>query len=163
MVNKISKSDIRRINEWLFEIDVENEYENIDNLFSNEVLTIEEKIKSKKILTESLIQVEKVKDDLIELPIKSMVNLANKTIKNYLDNLNESDREQVLSFLSKDEMELKKEYDVLKEEIVSKLTKHKKDSDKETSERIDETISKLKSEKFDRATYLKIKNLNENI
>jgi len=163
LINKINKSDIRRINEWLFDIEIQNEYENIDNLFSNEVLTIEEKIKSKKILTESLTQVEKVKDDLIELPIKSMVNLANKTIKNYIDNLNESDREQVLSFLSKDEMELKKEYDILKEDTVSKLIKHKNNSDKETSERIDETISKLKSEKFDRSTYLKIKNLNENL
>lgn len=163
LVNKISKSDIRKINEWLFEIEVENEYENIDNLFSNEVLTIEEKIKSKKIIIESLTKIESIKTDLIELPISSMVNLANKTIKNYLDSLNESDRNQVISFLSKDESELKKEYEVLKEDTLSKLDKHKYNSDKETSERIDETISKLKSEKFDKVSYLKIKNLNENL
>lgn len=163
LVNKINKSDFKRLNEWLFDIKTINQYEDIDNLFSNEVLTIEEKIKSKKIITESLTKVESIKTDLIELPISSMVNLANKTIKNYLDNLNESDREQVISFLSKDESELKKEYELLKEDTLSKLNRHKYNSDKETSERIDETISKLKSEIFDKVSYLKIKNLNENL
>lgn len=163
IVNKIKTNDIKQVNEWLIGVEVENKYDNIDNLFSNEILMIEEKIKSRKILTESLTKIESNKKEIINLPISSMVNLANKTINNYIENLNESDKKELLNFLSQDSKNMEKNFDVLKEEVLSKLDKHKISSDKETSQKIEETIDKIKKEKFDKLSFFKMKNLNDNL
>jgi rubrerythrin len=163
VINKIKPSDIKKINEWLFDVKTENKYENLDSLFSNDVLTIENKIKSRKVISESLTKVETQSKEIINLPISSMLNLANKTINDYIENLNESDKNQVLKLFSTNERDLQGHYNIIKEEVIDKLTNHKENSDSETSKKIDETINKVKSEKFDRLNYVKLKSLNEQL
>jgi hypothetical protein len=53
-INKISKKNLEELNLWVGHIKSKNNYENLDNLFSTSVLTLENKIKSKKIILESL-------------------------------------------------------------------------------------------------------------
>ena len=163
VINKLKQSDLTKINEWLFDVNVENKYSNIDNLFSTDVTLIEEKIKSKKILFESLTKKEIVKDDLINLPISTMVNMANKTIENYIEGLNESDKQELIKFLSQDETEMKNNFDSLKNEIISKLNEHKINSDEETLIKINESINKIEKENFNKFSFFKMKNLNENL
>ena len=92
-----------------------------------------------------------------------MVNLANKTIKNYIENLNESDKQELVKFLSLDESNMEKDYKVIKEEVISKLESIKKDSDVETTEKILDTINKIQSEKFDKLSYFRLKGLKESL
>jgi hypothetical protein len=47
--------------------------------------------------------------------------------------------------------------------VIGKLTNHQKVSDNETSSKIDETITKIKNEKYDKLTFFKLKDLNENL
>lgn len=162
-INKVKTSDIKRLNEWLSDVKVENQYEQIDNVFSNDILTLENKIQSKKILAESLTKSEKPQSDVINLPLSSMLKMANKTISKYIDGLNESDKRELEKLLSENDVQLKPKFEVMKEEVISKLINHKDKSDIETSSRIEETILKIKNEKFDKLSFYKLKSLRENI
>lgn len=163
-VNKIKQSDVNKINSWVGDKKVENLYENIDTLFSTDVLTIESKIKSRNIIVESLKKIPVVKTTDIDLPLSTMVSVANKTIKNYIESLNESDREELHKLLSEDDSKLSSEFDVIKEGVVSKLTEMKNASTDTTMQnRIEETLSKVVSEKYDKLTYFKLKGLKENL
>ena len=161
-INKLKPIDYKKLDYWLNGIETENQYENIDKLFSTNILTLENKVINKKIIAESLIKKEETKE-VINLPISSMIKLANKSILSYIENFNESDKSELVRFLSQDEKIMKESYESTKLEVLTKLNNHKLESDSDTSIRIDETISKLKEEKFDKLTYFKLKNLNESL
>ena len=105
-VNKIKQSDINKIVAWVGNKNVESNYTDIDTLFSSDVLTIESKIKSRKIISESLKKLPVTKTEGIDLPLSTMVSVANKTIKSYIDGLNESDKKELISLLSEDDSTL---------------------------------------------------------
>jgi hypothetical protein len=93
-----------------------------------------------------------------------MVSVANKTIKNYIDGLNESDKKEIIKLLSENDKELTIKFDTLKENVVDKLNAMKDSSeDNSVKVRIDETLTKVISEKYDKLTYFKLKSLNENL
>ena len=163
-ISKITKTELKGLNEWVKNSTVENSYSKIDDLFTNDVLTIESRIKSKKLISESLIKLPITTTKGIELPLSTMVSVANKTIKNYIDGLNESDKKELISLLSEDDSILTEKYNTLKENVVEKLNNMKESSDDNSvKSRIDETLSKVLSEKFDKLSYFKLKGLNENL
>jgi hypothetical protein len=162
-INKIQPKELKLLNLWVDDIQTENSYESIDSLFSSNILTLENKIKGRKLVSESLTKTLKKENDLIELPIETMVNVANQTIKKYISELNESDKKQLFSLLQEDDNKLSEQFDGLKNELISKLELMKTNSDTETSNRIEESISKINSEKYDKLTYFKLKNLKENL
>jgi succinate dehydrogenase flavin-adding protein (antitoxin of CptAB toxin-antitoxin module) len=93
-----------------------------------------------------------------------MVNVANKTITNYIDSLNESEKAELTKLLSENDDKLEGEFNTIKESVVSKLIEMKNsESDKSTQSRIEETLNKVISEKYDKLSYFKLKNLSENI
>jgi hypothetical protein len=163
-INKVKQSDLTKIKSWVGDKQVDNLYENIDTLFSTDVLTIESKIKSRNLITESLKKLPVTKSNNIELPLSTMVSVANKTIKSYINSLNESDKQELIKLLSEDDSKLNEEFNTIKEGVVTKLTEMKNAStDKTMQGRIDETLSKVISEKYDKLTYFKLKNLKENL
>jgi hypothetical protein len=70
---------------------VKNKYSDIDSLVYTNKLDLMERIKSKKALIKTLSssKPESIKES-INIPLKSMVSIANQTMNNYLENLNES-------------------------------------------------------------------------
>lgn len=163
-VNKILPSHLQKLNMWVKNVISNNSYENIDDLFSTDVLTIESRIKSKNLIIENLRKIPVVENKGIELPLSTMVSVANKTIKNYIDGLNESDKKEIIKLLSEDDKELNVKFDTLKENVVTKLNAMKESSeDNSVKGRIDETLTKVVSEKYDKLTYFKLKSLNENL
>jgi hypothetical protein len=163
-ISKITKEELKGLNEWVKNSAVENSYSNIDDLFSSDVLTIESRIKSKKLISESLRKLPITTTKGIELPLSTMVSVANKTIKTYIDGLNESDKQELINLLSEDDSSLTEKYNTLKESVVEKLNNMKESStDNSVKSRIDETLSKVLSEKFDKLSYFKLKGLNENL
>ena len=161
--NKINPTELQILNLWVEDINCENSYEDIDSLFSSNVLTLENKIKGRKLVSESLTKIPNKENDLIELPIETMVNVANQTINKYISELNESDKKKLISLLQEDDSKLSQEFDVLKTELVSRLEEMKSNSDSDTSNRIEESIKKIDSETYDKLTYFKLKNLKENL
>ena len=92
-----------------------------------------------------------------------MVNVANKTITNFIENLNESEKKELVDFLKTDDKELKGNFEQLKESVTKKLETIRENADTETKSRINETLEKVVEEKYDKFTYFKLKNLNENL
>ena len=164
VINKITTKELVKLNEWVKNVKSENEYTNIDNLFSNDVLTIESRILGKKQLKESLKIKPSSKKEVLNLPLSAMVNVANKTITNFIENLTESEKNELIGYLKSDDKELEVKFNDLRESVKSKLSVMKEQSeDSQTKTRIDETLEKVQNEKYDKFTYFKLKNLNDNL
>jgi hypothetical protein len=164
-VNKIDESTINNLKKWVSDVKCDNKYENIDNLFSTDVLTIESRLKSKKVISENLIKSpETKKTELVNLPISTMMNIANKTFSNYVENLNESDRQDLIKFLKTEDSELEPQFESIKNEVKTKLTSLKEGTqDNDTLDRVEETITKVDSETYNKLSYFRLKNLNESL
>jgi hypothetical protein len=162
-INKIKNSTLVDLSNWVVNVKSDNNYSTIDNLFSNDVLTIESRISSKKLIKESLKKKPVDKKDVVNLPLSTMVNVANKTISNFIESLNESEKKELVDFLKTDDKELEGNFEQLKESVTKKLETIKENADAETKSRINETLEKVVSEKYDKFTYFKLKNLNENL
>lgn len=166
-VNKITTKNITEIQKWVGSIQCENEYKNIDSLFSNNLTKLEEKIQSKKFIRENLTQKDKevVLENLItNVSMKSLVNIANKTISNHISTLSESDQKELKVLFSTPKNTLMEDFNKVKEEVTSKLYKSKgSETDTETICAIDEVIKKVTTESFNEMSYYKIKKLNESL
>jgi rubrerythrin len=163
-LNKITESDLRKLNIWLSDVKCNNIYEHIDNVFNLDVLNIESNINAKKVVVESLKKAPVKKQEPVNIPISTMVKVANKTITNYVENLNESEKQELTKLLKEDDKELKQKFQFLKESLLTKLENMKSsESDVTIQSRINETLTKVSSEKYDKLTYFKLKNLNENL
>lgn len=164
IINKIPYKTFSELNMWVGHIKVENEYNNIDNLFSTGILTLEEKIKSKKLISENLQKSVIVENkETINVPLNSMLSVANKTVKSFISSLNESEKKEVMKILSTPKSELVESYNKLKEEVLEKLDDKLSESDDETKQTIDQVVKKLTTESFNELNYFKLKNLSEGI
>lgn len=160
LVNKITPNQIKELKAWVGHIKCENTYKNIDDLFSSNVLTLENKIKSKKTILESLKNKPQEQKEVIEVPLNSMVKVANKTVENFISSLTESEQKELKTILSTPKETLVEDYSKIKDEVISKLTKQKNDSDTETSSTIDQVLNKLQTESFNELNYYKLRQLN---
>ena len=100
LTNKVNPYSLKEIKMWVGHIKCENKYKEIDNLFSTDVLTLESKIKSKKIICEILKTKEQEKKEIINVPLKSMLNVANKTVGKFISSLKESEQKELKKILS---------------------------------------------------------------
>ena len=93
-----------------------------------------------------------------------MVQIANKTVKNYLSSLNENEKIKLESILSESDEKLTLKYEIIKEDVIDKLNDLKsKETDNDIKSKITETITKVKNEKYDKLNYFKLQELNRNI
>jgi hypothetical protein len=164
-VNKIIPADLKKIKDWTDNSSVsENNYEVIDNLLSGGILNLESKINSKKTITETITKQPVSEKEVVKVPLSTMVNMANKTIANYIDGLNESEKKEFNQMLSVDDSELESKYSTIKESVVDKLQiMYNQNHDRPTRNSINETIEKISSEKYDKLNYYKLKSLHDNL
>lgn len=162
-INKIQDKDLTSIKNWVNHINVENEYEVIDNLFNNNVLNLEGRILAKQMIKECLTKPVKTENEIINLPISTMVNIANKTITKHYNSLSEDEKKMFNLIMESNDEDLKENFQPLKENIITKLNTLKENSGEEISSTIQETIEKVKSEEYSKITYFKLKNLSEEI
>ena len=157
------------LNLWVSDIKTENNYEDIDNVFSQGVLTLENKIKSKSIVIENLKKKEDNENELKNVSINQIVNIANKTIKNYLSSLNENEKRKLESILLESDQKLKLKYEIIKEDVLEKLEAllidhdNTNGKDSEVTTKLTESINKVKSENYDKLNYFKLQQLNRNL
>lgn len=161
-INKVKSSELTELLKWTENTTSDNLYESIDGLFSKNVLKIDNKIKSRKLISENL---QKEKQGIIEspnVPISSVISIANKTVSNYISSLNEGDRKELVSLLNRNDCDLKDEYVQLKESSIHKLNQViSEEKDTEVIKKINETIQRVSNEKFDKLNYYRLKKLNE--
>jgi hypothetical protein len=162
-INKIKPSEFQKIKSWVGNVKTNNNYENVDNLFSTDVLTIESRLQSRKVISESLKKNKPLEKEVVNLPLSTMVNVANKTITTFMEGLNESEKKELLSLLSEDDSKLIDNFDNIKNDVIVKLENLKENSDESTLIRINETIQKVTSEKYDKLSYFKLKGLKDTL
>jgi hypothetical protein len=144
---------------------VSNQYINIDSLVYVNKLDLMERVQSKKNLIKILVssKPEPIKES-INLPLKSMINIANQTMNGYIENLDESAKKEFIQLMSEDTTLLKRKFKTLQKNTIVKLTnllENEKESEIKT--KLSETIDKLKVETFDQLNFFKLKNLDESI
>ena len=144
---------------------VSNKYSNIDSLVYTNKLDLMERVQSKKTLIKTLVsqKPETIKES-INIPLKSMVSIANQTMKGYIDNLDESTKKEFIQLMSEDTSLLKEKFETLKESTISKLNELLDNEEQfEVKTKLFETINRLKVEKFDQLNFLKLKTLEKSI
>lgn len=162
LVNKVKPIQIKELKSWVGHLKCENKYKDIDDLFSNSILTLENKIKSKKVILENLKSEKKEQKEIINVPLNSMIKVANKTVQNYISSLDESERKELKKILSTPKETLIENYNKERENVLSKLqNKKSEETDSETLKTIDQVLSKVQTESFSELNYYKLKQLNE--
>jgi len=165
-VNKIDTKSLSGLNKWVSNTNSKNIYEDIDTLFSNNVLNITSKIEVRKTISENLQKEVVVVESTFagNVPFKSMVNIVNSTAKKYIESLNESDKKELMSILTEDEKVLEEKFETLKSEAIGKLNSVIiEEVDVEVKNKVKETMTKLTSESFTKLGYYKLTKLNENL
>ena len=166
-INKIDTKSLSGLNKWVSNTNSKNIYEDIDTLFSNNVLNITSKIEVRKTISENLQkEVVVVTESTFagNVPFKSMVNIVNSTAKKYIESLNESDKKELMSILTEDEKVLEEKFETLKSEAIGKLNSVIiEEVDVEVKNKVKETMTKLTSESFTKLGYYKLTKLNENL
>jgi hypothetical protein len=167
ILNKTDKKDIEKLRKWVVGVNSHNQYSDIDNLFygSSDVLQLENKVRSKSVIVETLKKNPINSDkEIINLPLSSMVKVANNTIEGFISELNESEKKELNSLLKEDEVKLNENFNFLKEEAIVKLVVIlEQESEENVKNTISETIDNIKIKKFDRLEYFRLKNLVDNI
>jgi hypothetical protein len=93
-----------------------------------------------------------------------MVNIANQTLRNYIDTLDENSKKEFLQLISEDTKSLETKFETIRESAIKKLqTILEKEEEFELKTKLSETIDKLKIEKFDQMNFIRLKNLEESI
>jgi hypothetical protein len=143
---------------------VENKYSDIDSLVYTNKLNLLERVNSKKNIVSVLTSTKEVVKESINIPLKSMVRIANQTLTNYIENLDESSKKEFIQLMSEDTKTLEGKFETIRESAITKLnTLLEKEEEFELKTKLSETIDRLKAEKFDQLNFLKLKTLEESI
>lgn len=142
----------------------ENNYSDIDTLVYLSKISIRERLDAKKNIAKVLMSEKTIVEKTINLPITSMVSIANQTLNNYIQTLDEHSKKQFLQLISEDTKDLETKFETIRENTINKLNLIlEKETESEIKNKISETIEKIKGEKFDQLNFLKLKNLEESL
>jgi hypothetical protein len=145
--------------------EVKNNYELIDDLvYENKVISLTDRINKKKELVKLITQPKPELKESVNIPISSMLKVANQTLNSYVETLDESSKKEFMEIIKEDTKSLKIKFESLKKDATIKLNdliENEKDSD--VKNKITETVERIKNEKFDQVSYLKLKQLVESL
>lgn len=143
---------------------VENKYSDIDSLVYTNKLNLLERVNSKKNIVSVLTSSKEVVKESINIPLKSMVRIANQTLTSYIETLDESSKKEFIQLMSEDTKTLEGKFETIRESAISKLNSLlENEQEFELKTKLSETIDRLKAEKFDQLNFLKLKTLEESI
>lgn len=156
---KPSKNTISNINMWVSAVKTKNQYKDIDNLVSENMVNVEEKIKSKNTILESL-KIKRDSNNLKNVSLNSILEIANKTVSNHLNEMDEKTKRDLNEVLYESEEKLKLKFEIIKESIGDKLQSLKEsETDQEVLSKIEKTLDRVASENFNKLNYIKLKEL----
>jgi hypothetical protein len=143
---------------------VDNKYSDLDILTNPNKIDLHERVNARKKIIKILTTKKESIKESINIPIKSMVSIANRTLREYIETLDESSKKEFFQIISEDTKTLENKFEILKETTINKLNDLlNNETESEIKTKLSETIDKLKNEKFDQISFLKLKNLEESI
>lgn len=142
----------------------DNKYSDLDTLVYTKNLSISERVKARKNLIKNLMGKTSNVSESINLPISSMVSIANQTMKSYVDNMDESSKKDFLRVVASDPKSLENEFTKIRESAISKLqTLLNSENEFEVKTKISETIDRLKNEEFNQMNFVRLSSLDKSI
>jgi hypothetical protein len=159
---------IIKLNEWVNKIstDTENNYQDIDNVvYIKSIRNLETLLESKKNILNIISSENKIKvNESFNLPISSMLKVANQNLNDELKNISESDMKEIESLSSMSKEELKENISKIQESIIPKLKSTLNESnDSSVKSKIEETIQKIKSSPIDKYNLYKLTKLYQGL
>ena len=143
---------------------LDNNYKDLDTLVYSSTVDILERVNARKNIIKVLSSNKDNLKESINIPLKSMVDVANQTLSNFIESLDESSKKELIKIVSEDTERLKLKFDVLKEMTLGKLNNIKEQNeDSEIKQKISETIGKIENEEFSQINYIRLKNLEQSI
>jgi hypothetical protein len=143
-----------------------NNYSDIDGLvyINSKTIYMNDRMENKKKLVKTLSQPKKQLKESLNIPISSMIKVANQNLGQYVQGLDESSKKELLEIIKEDTKSLKIKFESLKKDATLKLNNLiETESDNVVKEKISETVDRIKNEKFDQVSYLKLKHLVESL
>lgn len=141
-----------------------NNYEDIDTLVYTSNSNLVERVKCKKNIIEILKSEPQKLKESVKLPINSMVKIANQTLENYIQNMDESSRKIFLEIIKSDNDKLKENFNTLKENTLNKLNVLlESENENEVKSVLTETIEKIKTDEFNQLNYVRLISLEKNL
>ena len=142
-------NSIIRLNEWVNKVspDSKNNYQDIDNVvYIKSIRNLETLLESKKNILNIISSKSETKiNESINLPISSMLKVANQNLNSELKNISESDLKEIESLSNMTKEELKENIIKIQESIIPKLKSTLNEStDSSVQSKIEQTIQKLK-------------------
>jgi hypothetical protein len=159
---------IIKLNEWVNKIstDTKNNYQDIDNVvYIKSIRNLETLLESKKNILNIISSENKIKvNESFNLPISSMLKVANQNLNDELKNISESDMKEIESLSSMSKEELKENISKIQESIIPKLKSTlNESSDSSVKSKIEETIQKIKSSPIDKYNLYKLTKLYQGL
>lgn len=147
------------------ESQVQNKYKLIDDLvYFTHVVNLTERVEIKKQLITNLQKKSKVTESHINIPISSMVKIANQTINSYIDGLDEESKKEFFEIIKEDSSILENKFVSLKEMALAKLAPlAESQNDDDTKIKIEETIRKIEEDTFSQINFLRLKKLHQSL
>lgn len=143
---------------------VPNQYNDIDALVYSSKVDIKERVEAKKNLLKILMTESKNNQSSIQLPIETMVKIANTTLSQYVHTLDENSKKEFLNLISESPEKLEVAFHEKKQEALSKLnTMLNRENELDVKQKISETIQKIETSEFDHLNLLKLQKLVNSI
>lgn len=141
-----------------------NLYSDIDNLVYTNKIDLKERVQSKKNILDLLMSEGKKINESVKIPISSMVKIANQTLENYVQNMDEESRKLFLEIVKGDKKKMESEYHELKENTLTKLNQILSEQEEiDLKSKISETIEKLQKEEFNQLNFVKLVSLDNSL
>ena len=163
-----NERSLKNVDEWISSIVKKsvNNYKDIDvTIYNKSIKNLETVLESKKRIINTIISEDKVKiKESINLPLKTMLRVANDRLNKELSNISETERKELIELSSLSDNAIKLEIDTLKENVISNLkTSLNESKEKDLKDTIENTIKKISESKYDKYNLYQLRKLNQGL
>ena len=163
-----NERSLKNVDEWISSIVKKpvNNYKDIDvTIYNKSIKNLETVLESKKRIINTIISEDKLKiKESINLPLKTMLRVANDRLNKELSNINETERKELIELSSLSDKSIKLEIDTLKENVISNLkTSLNESKEKDLKDTIENTIKKISESKYDKYNLYQLRKLNQGL
>ena len=163
-----NERSLKNVDEWISSIVKKsvNNYKDIDiTIYNKSIKNLETVLESKKRIINTIISEDKKEiKESINLPLKTMLRVANDRLNKELSNINETERKELIELSSLSDKSIKLEIDTLKENVISNLkTSLNESKEKDLKDTIENTIKKISESKYDKYNLYQLRKLNQGL
>ena len=163
-----NERSLKNVDEWISSIVKKsvNNYKDIDvTIYNKSIKNLETVLESKKRIINTIISEDKLKiKESINLPLKTMLRVANDRLNKELSNISESEKKELIELSSLSDKDIILEINTLKKNVISNLrTSLNESKENDLKDTIENTIKKISESKYDKYNLYKLRKLNQGL